>query len=124
MKKSKSEKEWIFNWERQIYTTNNKQQTTTSIRSTHYQQTQPLNENLTEKKVNKPLSNFFISYLYQVLLPLVVMSDRSVNKTDTSTNLGSSLTKTVSPPLPQPPTSIAQTDSAKLLDTDPKIQKF
>lgn len=52
------------------------------------------------------------------------MSDRSVNKTDTSTNLGSSLTKTVSPPLPQPPTSIAQTDSAKLLDTDPKIQKI
>lgn len=52
------------------------------------------------------------------------MPDRSVNKTDTSTNLGSSLTKTVSPPLPQPPTSIAQTDSAKLLDTDPKIQKI
>lgn len=52
------------------------------------------------------------------------MSDRSVNKTDTSTNLGSSLTKTVSPPLLQPPTSIAQTDSAKLLDTDPKIQKI
>lgn len=51
-------------------------------------------------------------------------TDRSVNKTDTSTNLGSSLTKTVSPPLPQPPTSIAQTDSAKLLDTDPKIQKI
>lgn len=58
------------------------------------------------------------------MLPLVVMPDRSVNKTDTSTNLGSSLTKTVSPPLPQPPTSIAQTDSAKLLDTDPKIQKI
>lgn len=52
------------------------------------------------------------------------MPDRSVNKTDTSTNLGSSLTKTVSPPLPQPPTSIAQTDSAKLLDTNPKIQKI
>ena len=52
------------------------------------------------------------------------MSDRSVNKTDSSTNLGSSLTKTVSPPLPQPPTSLAQTDSAKLLDSDPKIQKI